>query len=617
MKVNIMRVLFLNPPWYKLPEDGHEGWRGVRAGSRWPHTFTVDNACEKDGILPGLLGGYLPFPFWLATAGALAKQRGFEAYVRDSIALGETYDNFYSFVDSYNADVIVIETASATLKHDLAIANKIKNSHPLCVVVFTGLHIELEDKSFLERTPVIDYIVYGEYEASVVKLLEVVRDGVSDRLLSEIPGILFRSELLGVVKTEFGELIGLDSLPWAEREDGLPALNYFDGVCGLPRPQLQLMSTRGCPYGCIFCVWPQMFYKSGKYRKRTPQDVVGEIKANLQQVPYKSFYIDDDTFNMSKASVIALAKAITDAGLNTIPWATMGRADRIDDEQLDALVEAGLYSIKYGVESAEQSILDASEKYIDINKVISGIQKTSARGIKVHLTFTFGLPGDTIETIEKTIDLACELPCDTVQFSIATPYPGTRMYEMYKEAGWLQSENWEDYVGSTKAVSRTENFTGEQLEFYVHEAYRRFNLSRQVKKFHDGNYAQTLCDGLLDRGISKDKRIVLLQCANITFSKLVLTALKNNGWNVNVFTHERFVDDISAVIDAPHIITFNNVKNFDYQNLHSQLSSLIDNGCIVFAPCSNNDGSGYEEVRKLMTLSPAPSVMFTMEGTFI
>ena len=451
----------------------------------------------------------------------------------------------------------------------------------------------------------------------MVKLLEVVRDGVSDRLLSEIPGILFRSELLGVVKTEFGELIGLDSLPWAEREDGLPALNYFDGVCGLPRPQLQLMSTRGCPYGCIFCVWPQMFYKSGKYRKRTPQDVVGEIKANLQQVPYKSFYIDDDTFNMSKASVIALATAITDAGLNTIPWATMGRADRIDDEQLDALVEAGLYSIKYGVESAEQSILDASEKYIDINKVISGIQKTSARGIKVHLTFTFGLPGDTIETIEKTIDLACELPCDTVQFSIATPYPGTRMYEMYKEAGWLQSENWEDYVGSTKAVSRTENFTGEQLEFYVHEAYRRFNLSRQVKKFHDGNYAQTLCDGLLDRGISKDKRIVLLQCANITFSKLVLTALKNNGWNVNVFTHERFVDDISAVIDAPHIITFNNVKNFDYQNLHSQLSSLIDNGCIVFAPCSNNDGSGYEEVRKLMTLSPAPSVMFTMEGTFI
>lgn len=612
-----MRVLFLNPPWYKLPEDGHEGWRGVRAGSRWPHTFTVDNACEKDGILPGLLGGYLPFPFWLATAGALAKQRGFEAYVRDSIALGETYDNFYGFVNSYNPDVIVIETASATLKHDLAIANKIKNSHPLCIVVFTGLHIELEDKSFLERTPVIDYIAYGEYEASVIKLLEVIRDGVSDRLLSEIPGILFRSELLGVVKTEFGELVGLDSLPWAEREDGLPALNYFDGVCGLPRPQLQLMSTRGCPYGCIFCVWPQMFYKSGKYRKRTPQDVVGEIKANLQQVPYKSFYIDDDTFNMSKGSVIALAKAITDAGLNTIPWATMGRADRIDDEQLDALVEAGLYSIKYGVESAEQSILDASEKYIDINKVISGIQKTAARGIKVHLTFTFGLPGDTIETIEKTIDLACELPCDTVQFSIATPYPGTRMYEMYKEAGWLQSENWEDYVGSTKAVSRTENFTGEQLEFYINEAYRRFNISKQNKMFIQCEYGKKLNNEILSRNPSKDAEIMILQCANIYFTKHLIAELNSFGWRVKVFTHERFVSDFLQVLNDENILVFNNVKHFDFDELGSTFSRLLGGNSIVVAPCSNSDGAGYDEVRKIMALGTLPSIMFSIDGNII
>lgn len=613
-----MRVLFLNPPWYKLPEDGHEGWRGVRAGSRWPHTFTVDNACEKDGVLPGLLGGYLPFPFWLATAGALAKQRGFDAYVRDSIALGETYENFYGFVNSYNADVIVIETASATLKHDLAIANNIKKSHPSCIIVFTGLHIELEDKSFLERTPVIDYIAYGEYEASVMKLLEVIRDGVSDRLLSEIPGILFRSELLGVVKTEFGELVGLDSLPWAERDDGLPALNYFDGVCGLPRPQLQLMSTRGCPYGCIFCVWPQMFYKSGKYRKRTPQDVVGEIKANLQKVPYKSFYIDDDTFNMSKASVIALAKAITDAGLNTIPWATMGRADRIDDEQLDALVEAGLYSIKYGVESAEQSILDASEKYIDINKVISGIQKTAARGIKVHLTFTFGLPGDTIETIEKTIDLACELPCDTVQFSIATPYPGTRMYEMYKEAGWLQSENWEDYVGSTKAVSRTENFTGAQLEFYVHEAYRRFYLSRIKRNFIERGYGNNLIEALQERAVDSSRNIVVLQCANVDFTHFLIESLQAKGYSVRVLTHKRFAEKFKDLLVDNSIVQFDRPMDFNFEALKEHFSALIDDSSFVIAPCSNANGEGYDEVRALLGLIRTSShILFGMEGRVI
>ena len=613
-----MRVLFLNPPWYKLPTDNHNGWRGVRAGSRWPHTFTLTSDTEKDGILEGLLGGYLPFPFWLATAGALAKERGFEAYVRDSIAIGETLSNFYAFVEEYNADVIVIETASATLKHDLEIAKTLKNTQPKLKIIFTGLHIELEDKSFLERTEIVDYIAYGEYEASVVRLLEVLRDGPTDHLLGEIPGILFRSSLMGVVKTEFGELVGLDTLPWSEREDGLPATNYFDGVCGLPRPQLQLMSTRGCPYGCIFCVWPQMFYKSGKYRKRTPQDVVDEIAFNLKKVEYKSFYIDDDTFNMNKPNVIALANAIKAAGLSHIPWATMGRADRIDDEQLDALVEAGLFSIKYGVESAEQSVLDASEKYINIDKVIDGIRKTAARGIKVHLTFTFGLPGDTIETIEKTIDLACELPCDTVQFSIATPYPGTKMYDMYKEAGWLQSENWEDYVGSTKAVSRTENFTGEQLEFYVEEAYRRFNLSRVTRNFNEKGYGNNLISELENRNINIDKEIVVLQCANMNFTYFIIDSLKRNGYSVKLISHERFLSHFNGLISSDDCISFSSPTNFYFTELKPLFESNIRVDDFIIAPCSNVDGHGYDEINKLLNLfGEGNSIMFNSEGQAI
>lgn len=613
-----MRVLFLNPPWYKLPTAKEAGWRGVRAGSRWPHTFTLTNDCEKDGILQGLLGGYLPFPFWLATAGALAKEKGFEAYVRDSIALGETIDNFYQFVSDYQADVVVIETASATLKHDLAIAQNLKQKQPKLIIIFTGLHIELENKEFIEQTPVVDYIAYGEYEASVVRLLEVLRDGITDKALGDIPGILFRSQLMGVIKTEFGELIGLDSLPWSEREDGLPATNYFDGVCGLPRPQLQLMSTRGCPYGCIFCVWPQMFYKSGKYRKRTPQDVVDEILFNMKKVNYKSFYIDDDTFNMSKANVVSLAKAIKAAGLNVIPWATMGRADRIDDEQLDALVDAGLFSIKYGVESAEQSVLDASEKYINIDKVIDGIRKTAARGIKVHLTFTFGLPGDTIDTIEKTIDLACELPCDTVQFSIATPYPGTKMYDMYKAAGWLQSENWEDYVGSTKAVSRTENFTGEQLEFYVEEAYRRFHLSRVKRNFTEKGYGKNLLDALHARSVDNSREIVVLQCANMNFTHFLIESLQAEGYSVRLIAHNRFVKNFTDLLSSGHIVHFEQPMDFRFLELETLFKTVVNDNSFIIAPCSNNDGDGYGEVRALLSLYEASnSLLFGIEGRVI
>lgn len=613
-----MRVLFLNPPWYKLPSGQDAGWRGVRAGSRWPHTFPVTSFNEKEGILPGLLGGYLPFPFWLATAGALAKQHGFEAYVRDSIAIGETYDHFYEFVKGYQADVIAIETASATLKHDVEIASRLKAQRPELVIIFTGLHIELEEKSFLEQTPVIDYIVYGEYEASLIRLLEVLRDGISEQALTGIPGILFRSELMGVVKTEFGELVGLDTLPWAEREDGLPALNYFDGVCGLPRPQLQLMSTRGCPYGCIFCVWPQMFYKSGKYRKRTPQDVVDEIVHNMKMVPYKSFYIDDDTFNINKPNVIAIAKAIKAAGLDKVPWATMGRADRVDDELLDALVDAGLFSIKYGVESADQSILDASEKYIDINKVIDGVRKTAARGIKVHLTFTFGLPGDTVDTIERTIDLACELPCDTVQFSIATPYPGTRMYDMYKAAGWLESENWEDYVGSTKAVSRTENFTGQQLEYYVQEAYRRFHLSRMKRNFTERGFGKNLISTLQTRNVDTSRDILVLQCANVNFTHFLVESLQSEGYTVRLFTHTRFADKFTDLLASDSIVQFAQPMDFHFGELKDRFAAQLNKHSFVIAPCSNADGEGYDEIRSLLELTESTNaLLFGMEGRAI
>ena len=122
------------------------------------------------------------------------------------------------------------------------------------------------------------------------------------------------------------------------------------------------------------------------------------------------------------------------------------------EEMLAALKDAGLFSIKYGVETADQNLLNEIKKNIKIDDVIKGVEMTKKFGIKVHLTFTFGLPSDTPETIERTIQLACRLPVDTVQFSITTPYPGTEMYRMYKKNGWLLNENWEEYLGSHRAV---------------------------------------------------------------------------------------------------------------------------------------------------------------------
>jgi len=251
-----MKVLFSNPPWYKEATETNTGWRGVRAGSRWPHTFEVHSHTVIDGIIQEHIGGYLPYPVWLATGAAYAKREGFETIIRDSLSMGETNDSFYSFIVEYSPNVIIIESSTPTVKTDLTIVKKIKSLIPNTQVLFAGLHTEFEDETFLQKHDEIDYTAYGEYETTVIRLLSALRD---HRPLDDIPALIYREngvihrndqeldedneisetiEVSQVKKNEYGKLPDLSTMPWAERE-GLPNLNYFDGVCGLERPQLQ------------------------------------------------------------------------------------------------------------------------------------------------------------------------------------------------------------------------------------------------------------------------------------------------------------------------------------------------------------------------------------------
>ena len=611
-----MRILLSNLPWYKEPENGQPGWRGVRAGSRWPHTFEYFNHEVVDGIIPELTVGYAPFPFWLATAGALLKKNGFEAYTRDSITLGESYENFLNFFSDFHPHVFVVETATATLDNDLALIIKLKTQFPELIVVLTGLHFEIDKPEFLESHSELDYLIYGEYEVPLLELLQAIKNNNHD--LSKVSNLVYKKDSQ-CYKNDKGELVELDKLPWPEREDGLPALNYFDSVGGLPHPQFQLIASRGCPYGCIFCVWPQMFMRSHQYRVRSPEDIVDEIEANFKKIPYKSFYIDDDTVNINRKHVIKLANLITQKGLNKYKWGTMGRADLMDDEQLTALKQAGLFSIKYGVESADQTILDDINKRIQLDKVIDGIKRTKKMGINVHLTFTFGLPNDTRETIEKTIALACELPCDSAQFSIATPYPGTSMYTLYKEKGWITSEKWSDYVGSTTAVSGTKNLTADELEFLIKDASRRFEKTQMLRDLVMTSFPQNFKQHLHD-SFNKKSTIILLQSARIIFTSYLLKLLTQWNYDVHVLTHERFVGDFKAILSDDKIHYFSSAGSFIYQPLKEFSEKLKQQYCFsgAIVPYSNLSGGGYDDVEKIAKIAGGKiSMGINIQGEFI
>jgi len=150
----------------------------------------------------------------------------------------------------------------------------------------------------------------------------------------------------------------------------------------------------------------------------------------------------------------------------------MARADTMDEEMLTKMKEAGLHAVKYGVESAEQKLLDNVRKNLNLKQAEHMIRLTKSLGIKTHLAFTFGLPGETEDTMRRTIDYAIELNPDTVQFSIMTPYPGTEYYKQLDVKGYIVSKDWSDYDGASKSVIRTEYLSGKDLEKAKEEAFR-------------------------------------------------------------------------------------------------------------------------------------------------
>ncbi len=445
-----MRVFLGNAPWYK------DGLYGVRAGSRWPHFEDPKTST------------YMPFPFFLAYATAVLEQEPAVSDVLLIDGIAEKLDElgFLERAEAFAPDLAVIEVSTASIETDLRVAAELSRRCPGLEVAFCGLHVFMQKPEFFRENPQINYVFVGEFEEILRDLTRALkrRQGGKPAELKQIQGLIFRDKDDEVVRNPARPVIqDLDALPWPSRRF-LPMFNYRDEPGSIPRPSLQMWASRGCPYKCIFCAWPQIMYGDShtQYRTRDPLDVVNEIKAQVIEYGFKSVYIDDDTFNIGKKRMLRFAALMKEHNPG-LPWSVMARADTSDEETLEAMADAGLFSIKYGVESGDQDVIKQSGKNLKIDRLKRMVAKTHELGIKLHLTFTFGLPGETKETLQKTIDLALELNPHSLQFSITTPFPGSKLYEMMDEQGKLTSKDWNLYDGYNNAVMRTETLSSDDL----------------------------------------------------------------------------------------------------------------------------------------------------------
>jgi len=445
-----LKVLLTNFPWQK-----GRRW-GVRAGSRWPH---IKDRSENN---------YLPFPFFLAYAASLLRKNNIEANLIDAIAEAIPEDEFLEKLSGMDFDVLVVETSVPSLYYDMKILKKASFAN--IPVILCGPHPEIYKPEFLERNSFVDFVLFGEYEFTLFELTRAIFQEKKD--LSFIKGLIWKDQKNKVIKNCSREPFELDSLPWPYRGDSLPMEKYWDLPGDIPHPSAQMVASRGCPFSCNFCLWPQVFFGNKVYRTRDVSDVVDEMEYLIVERGFKSVYFDDDTFNIGKSRMIKLCNEIIRRDLHKVPWAIMAKADLMDEKILDKMKEAGLYAVKYGVESASQELVDRCGKNLDLKKTERIIGYTKSLGINVHLTFSFGLPGETKATIKSTINHALKLDPHSVQFSIITPFPGTALFEELDKSGRILTKDFSRYDGHCSCVFQPDNLTPADLEEAKHYAYK-------------------------------------------------------------------------------------------------------------------------------------------------
>jgi hopanoid biosynthesis associated radical SAM protein HpnJ len=434
---SVMKTLFLNPPSFDKFDGG--------ASSRWPATREIESYW---------------YPVWLAyPAGMLPGSRLLDAPPHkvspaQTIKIAQDYD------------FVVVFTSTVGFESDVRMARALKEAKPDLKIAFVGPHVQVKPAESLRASADIDFVVRGEFDHAVVEFAQ-------GKPLPDILGASYIHEgkLVHNPPRPVLHTAELDALPFATNvyKRDLTIENY--NVPFLLHPFVSFYSARGCPALCTFCLWPQTL-SGHAWRVRSVESVAEEFCNVPKLFPQaKEVFFDDDTFNIRKDRVIELSKRLKPAGLR---WSCTSRVHG-DYEALKAMADGGARLLIVGFESGDAQILKNIKKGQTIEMGRAFVKNCKKVGILVHGDFIIGLPGETKETIERTIEFAKELDCETIQVSMAHAFPGTELYDFAQQNGFLASE------AATDAG-------GHQLPHLEYPGLSRGEMMAAVNRFYDEYY---------------------------------------------------------------------------------------------------------------------------------
>jgi len=328
-------------------------------------------------------------------------------------------------------ELIVIHTSTPSFKQDAKTAEMIKAVNAQAKIGFIGAKVAVEPEQSLLDAPAIDFVARNEFDFTVKEVAEEVP-------WEDIKGLSYRNRRGAIVHNEDREILeDMDALPWVTPtyKRHLVIENYFIGY--LKHPYLSFYTGRGCKSRCTFCLWPQTV-GGHRYRVRSIENVVEEVKWAQAAFPQvKEIFFDDDTLTDNLPRVEALARELGKLG---IVWSCNAKGN-VPSKTLEVLKDNGLRLLLVGYESGNQQILHNIKKGVRLEVARRFTKDCHDLGIVIHGAFILGLPGETRETIQETLDFAKEINPHTIQVSLAAPYPGTFLYHQAKENGWLRDED--------------------------------------------------------------------------------------------------------------------------------------------------------------------------------
>ena len=417
------------------------------------------------------LGAILP-PLGVAYIAAMLEKDDHEVKIIDGPAwatvFGYDFSDLKNDIKNFNPDVVGVSASTSQIEHAKKTIALVKSINKDCVVILGGTLISADPKALL-GFPDVDFGVYGEADLTFSEILKVVE---KKQPVEGMEGVIWRDN--GDVKfLKPKVIIDLDQVPMPARHL-LKMEIYRPSPANFRRiPATTIMTSRGCPYQCIFCSRPT---EGTAFRAHSAERVVDEIEHLVKTYGIRDIQIFDDTFSLIPSRVEKICKGIIERKLD-VWWNCMTRVDKINPELLALMKKAGCYEIGFGIESGSDRILQFIKKATTTDLVRKGVKMTQEAGIDVRGFFMIGFPTETKEEILQTIEFAKELDVDVAQFMVSTPFPGTEMWEIAKSNGTI-SDDWNSFTfyAPDKMPFSSDLLSDKEILSLYKKAYKSFYL---------------------------------------------------------------------------------------------------------------------------------------------